>query len=87
MSRAELIQIFDELNLDYYGMNRDEMTIFLRQKTLKLFDKKNRLVPTANMSLALKKFLYYEHCFVFKNKDGELVYYKGDPLPRSKRNK
>ena len=87
MSRAELLIIANEIGLDVAGLTRQEMTELIRAKTLKMFDKKGKNIGASNMSLTLKRFLYYEHCFIFRNKEGELVDYKGEPLPRSKRNK
>ena len=69
MSRAELIQISKELNIDYRGLSILDLTIAIRKKADKRFNRKYK-IGSSWVSDTLRKFLVEEYNYVLKDRKG-----------------
>ena len=75
-SRAELVQMALELNLDHKGKTIDEMKVLIRKGADKKFNKRYT-VSGNKISLTLRKFLYHEYDYRFYRDGGTEVGYDG----------
>mgnify|MGYP000327145185 CR=1 FL=1 len=74
-TRAELIQMCQELDIDYSGMSSEQMADAVRSAADKAFIPKFKHIRVGADSISpiLKKFLYKEYDFIFRDRDGNLL--------------
>jgi len=75
-SRAELLQICDELEIEHDKMTIEEMKTAIRELADKKFAYKKYPIGKEDMSYALIKFLTQEYDFILKREDGTEIDYK-----------
>jgi len=78
-SRPELKGIADELNIDISGMTTKEMEKEIREEIDKRFNI-NIKVGNVGLSENLLRFMSEEFDYIFKDKKGNLVNYKGEKI-------
>lgn len=87
-SRAELIELCKELEIDSDGLSIEEMTQAIRNAADKRWSKfdirSNKLCPTANKSKDLLKFLTEEYDYSLFDKEGNQVDVDGNILKEKK---
>ena len=63
-SRAELIQMCEELDIEFRDLSSDEMKDLIRKKADKKFSKKKYKISADKLSIALRKFLTLEYDYI-----------------------
>ena len=74
-SRAELVQMCLELDIDHEDLNTEEMTEQIQTITDVKFNRTYH-IGIKNISDTLLKFLTEEYDYIIKSKDGSLYNYK-----------
>jgi len=82
-SRAELIQMCDELGIDHSDMLIGQMATIIKTEVDRRFNKKGH-VSADKMSITLKRFLTLEYDYVLKDKDGKELDWKEDKIETRK---
>jgi NH3-dependent NAD+ synthetase len=75
-SRAELIQMCEELEIEYEDMSIDEMAKAVREEADRRFNVKEK-VSADDLSDTLKKFLIEEFDYVIRDKEGQELDWQG----------
>jgi len=78
-SRPELIEICKELKIEYKNKTIEELHEDVRKEIDKKFDIKIK-VGNKGLSETLLKFMSEEYDYVFKDKNGNLVNYRGEKI-------
>ena len=73
-SRPELVQMMGELGLDHEGLKINQMAQAVREEADRLWADKPFKVSGDGLSDTLRKFLVHEYDFVFKDKDGKIIF-------------
>ena len=72
-SRSELVQMMEELGLDYKGLKINQMAQAVREEADRLWADKPFKISGDGLSDTLKHFLVYEFDYVFKDRDGKII--------------
>ena len=76
-SRAELVAMCKELDIDCSDMSREEIKMSIRLTADKKFRSKKIRHSATKMSDTLKKFLTLEYDYVIKDREGNKLDYRG----------
>ena len=77
-SRPELVHMCKELEIDSKDMLIEEMDKAIRKKIDELYNKKTILIGNAVKSDTLLRFMSEEYDYICKNKEDQIVDYKGE---------
>ncbi len=89
-SRAELIEMLKELGGECEGSSIEELYECVKKaadRRIGIPLRKKQKVSADNLSLSLKKFLTEEYDYVLKDKDGNVLNYKGEIIKKARRKK
>ena len=79
-SRPELVHICKELEIDSKDMLIEDMNKAIREKIDELYNIKTILIGNTGKSGTLLYYMTQEYDYICKDKDGNLVDYKGRRL-------
>ena len=77
-SRPELVALCKELQIDTEELDIAGMEIAIRSKVDELYNKKKVLIGDAGKSSLLLRFMSTEYDYVFTNRKGQIVNYRGE---------
>ena len=77
-SRPELVALCKELQIDTEELDIAGMEIAIRSKIDEVYNKKKVLIGDAGKSSLLLRFMSTEYDYVFTNRKGQIVNYRGE---------